>query len=193
MSVGTIYRYADSKEALFHGCLLAASPAQAQLPETRPLRAPNREETLEVVRSGLRAIRQDSALKRALQVDEPDDITTELADVIGDLYDRTAASRRFQALVEGSAHDLPELFDAFFIEMRRPALDDLTAYLRRRIETGHLRPARDVATTARLINETQSWFARNLYGDPDSKDVDRELARETVVDVLVNGLLPPRT
>lgn len=190
MSVGTIYRYAQSKEALFHACLLASSPAQPPLPETRPLRTPAHEETLEVIHAGMRAILHDTALAAALTTDDPDDITAELSGIIADLYDRTSSSRRFQALVEGSAQDLPELFDAFFVEMRRPALGALGTYLRRRIDSGHLRPVPDVATTARLINETQSWFARNLHGDPDTGDVDRDLARATVIDILVNGLLP---
>lgn len=191
MSVGTIYRHAESKEALFHACLVAASPAGPDLSDRRPLPTPTNEETVAVIHAGLRAIRRGSVLGQVLRVEEPEDIVAELSAVIGDLHDRTRDSRRFQALVEGSAQDRPELFDAFFVDMRRPALDALRTYLERRISTGHLRPVPDVATTARLVNETQSWFARNLYGDPDTDDVDRDLARATVIDVLVNGLLPP--
>lgn len=191
MSVGTIYRYAESKEALFHACLLAASPAQPGLPDNRPLETPSSGATVGVVKAGFRALGHRSVLGDALNTDEPDDIAAELGAVIGDLYDRTRDSRRFQALVEGSAQDLPELFDAFFVDMRRPALDALRTYLQRRIDSGHLRSVPDVATTARLVNETQSWFARNLFGDPDTEDVDRDLARDTVIDVLVSGLLPP--
>ena len=190
VSAGNLYNYFESKDALFHACLVAASPARPKMPTgPLPLRTPSQAATRKVISAGLAAIREGSALGRALQRDKPDDIVEELADVIGDYYDRTTSSRRFQALVERSAADLPDLFDAFYVNMRRPALEALATYIQRRIASGHLRPVPDVATTARLVNEAQSWFARNRYGDPDAKDVDDALVRETVVDVLSNALL----
>lgn len=191
MSVGSIYTYATSKEALFHACLVATSPAGGSIDETTlPVRTPDPEETRAVIQQGLAAMREGSVLKGALRVDDPDDVAAELATVIGDLYDRTHSSRRFQALVEGSAQDLPELFEAFFVEMRRPTLDALATYLARRIATGHLRPVPDVATAARLVNETQAWFARHRHADQDAGDVNESRARATVIDILVAGLLP---
>jgi AcrR family transcriptional regulator len=181
VSAGNLYNYVESKDALFHACLVAASPAPTKGRKTS---------TRKVIRDGLAEIREGSALGRALDREVPDDIVAELAEVIGDFYDRTAASRWFQALVERSADDLPELFDEFFVKMRRPSLDDLTTYLERRIASGHLRPVPDVATTARLVNEAQSWFARRRHGDPDAGDVDDAVVRDTIVDVLSAALLP---
>lgn len=154
-----------------------------------PISTPSPDATRKVIRGGMAAIRRGSALSAALAVDAPDDIEAELAAIVGDLYDRTRGSSRFQALVERSALDLPELFEAFFVKMRRPYLDNLTTYLERRIASGHLRPVPHVATTARLINETQAWFARHRRGDQDAIDVDEGVARETVIDVLVAGLV----
>lgn len=190
VSAGNLYNYVESKSALFHACLVAASPAVSRSIEaTLPLGQPSTAATREVIDAGMAAIREGSALSRALQHDAPDDIATELAEVIGDYYDRTYASRRFQALVERSAADLPELFEAFYVKMRRPTLDALATYIEHRIASGHLRSVPDVAITARLVNEAQSWFARNRHGDPDAKDVDDSLVRETVVDVLSAALL----
>ena len=192
VSAGNLYNYVESKEALFHACLLASSPAAgAKVPAgTLPLATPSPGAVLTAVQQGTRAIAARGALADALATDNPSDVAEELAGVIGDFYDRTYATRRFQALVEGAAADLPEVFEAFFTRMRRPALAKLTEYLERRIASGHLRTVPDPATTARLINETQAWFARHRLGDQDAADLDNALSRATVIDVLVAGLLP---
>jgi AcrR family transcriptional regulator len=190
VSAGNLYNYVESKDALFHACLVRASPAEpGTMDAALPISTPSPDATRKVIRGGMAAIRRGSALSAALAVDAPDDVEAELAAIVGDLYDRTRGSSRFQALVERSALDLPELFEAFFVKMRRPYLDNLTTYLERRIASGHLRPVPHVATTARLINETQAWFARHRRGDQDAIDVDEGVARETVIDVLVAGLV----
>ncbi len=190
VSAGNIYNYVESKDALFHACLVRASPAgPGRVDAVLPISTPSPDETRKVVRQGMGTIRRGSVLEAALAVEDPDDVAAELGAIIGDLYDRTAGSSRFQALVERSALDLPELFEAFFVKMRRPYLDNLTTYLERRIASGHLRPVPHVATTARLINETQAWFARHRRGDQDAADVDEDVARDTVIDVLVAGLI----
>lgn len=192
VSAGNLYNYVESKDALFLACLLVASPAgETPYDGARlPIPTPPPDAIADVVRRGTQAIRRGSALTAALKVDEPDDVAAELAAIIGDFYDRTAASRRFQALIEASAQDLPVLYDSFFTRTRGPGLARLTEYLERRIASGHLRPVADPATTARLINETQAWFARHRHADPDASDVDDAMARATVIDVLVAGLLP---
>jgi AcrR family transcriptional regulator len=190
VSAGNLYNYVESKDALFHACLVAASPARSKRAHvTLPLRQPSSATTRKVITEGMAAIREGSALDRALERDTIDDIEAELAEVIGDYYDRTTASRRFQALVERSAADLPDLFEAFFPKMRRRSLVALATYIERRIASGHLRPVPDVAITARLVNEAQSWFARNRHGDPDARDVDEALVRDTLIDVLSAALL----
>lgn len=191
VSTGNLYQYVESKEALFHACLVAASPEGREPLGDRPLATPHPTETRRLVDAELRAIREPGALAAALETDDPADVAAELAGIIREFYDRTAATRRLQALIEAAAADRPDLFDAYFVRMRRPALAALTEYLGRRIDSGHLRPVPDVATTARLINETQAWFARHRPFDQDTDDVpDDDTARATVIDVLVAGLLP---
>lgn len=191
VSTGNLYQYVESKEALFHACIVAASPEAHERLGDRPLATPLPTDTRRLVDAGLQAIRKPGALAVALATDDPADVATELAGIIGEFYDRTAATRRFQAPIEAAVADRPDLFEAYFVKMRRPALAALTDYLRRRIDSGHLRPVPDVATTARLINETQAWFARHRPFDQDTDDVpDDDTARATVIDVLVAGLLP---
>lgn len=191
VSTGNLYQYVESKEALFHACLAAADPEGREPLGDRPLATPQPAETRRIVEAGLRVARKPGALAAALETDDPPNVAAELAAIIGEFYDRTAATRRLQALIEAAATDRPELFEAYFVRMRRPALVALTHYLRLRIDAGHLRPVPNVATTARLINETQAWFARHRAFDQDTDDVpDDDTARATVIDVLVAGLLP---
>lgn len=191
VSAGNLYQYVESKEALFHACLATADPDGRAPFGDRPLATPDPAETRNLVESALRTIRKPGALAAALETDDPADVAGELAGIIGDFYDRTAATRHIQSLIEAAAADRPDLFEAYFVKMRRPALAGLTEYLRRRMGSGHLRQVPDAATTARLINETQAWFARHRPFDQDTDDVpDDATARATVIDVLVAGLLP---
>lgn len=194
-SAGNAYNYVEGKDVLFHLCLVWTSPAdepEREVLRTAPLPIRRRDigDSKAVVDRGMRAIGARSPLSDALKRDGPDgDIVDELAAIIGAAYDRTAQSAAFQALVERSAADQPELFEAFFVAMRRPFLRSLTTYLERRIASGHLRPVPDAATAARLVNETQAWFARHRRGDLDTADVAVDVARATVIDVLVHGLV----
>src|SRR5690348_10827416 len=102
LSVGTLYRYVEGKDALFYACVGAASPS-ASRPDVRPPVTNPPPGTLEtLVRDGVAALRSGGPLKAALRNDQPDDVAAELAEIIGDLYDRTAASRRFQTLLEAA-------------------------------------------------------------------------------------------
>jgi AcrR family transcriptional regulator len=193
LSPGALYGFAENKEALFHWCIEAAvDPAVLDGVEL-PLPAAGAAVTLERVRLHLdRLISQEGALSGALATRHPKDAGLELAEVIGELYDATFQSRRLQAIIERSALEMPELFDAFYLRMRRPVIDVLTTYVQARVDEGYFRQVVDVAATARLILETQSWFARHRRGDPDSADIDDAAARATVIDVLSHGVLAER-
>jgi AcrR family transcriptional regulator len=190
VAVGTLYRYAEGKDALFHACLVASSPANPPLSEEAPLPGATRDEIIETARTGLKALFAGSELDRALATTSPADAGVDLRAVITDLFNRTTNSRRFLALVEASAKDIPEFGQAFYEKTRRPLLNDLTRLLEQWSATGVLRPLPHPATTARLIVESQSWFARNLHLDPDSDDIDPDTLTETIPDVLLYGLLP---
>lgn len=189
VAAGTLYGYAAGKDALFHACLIASSPANPPLSEEVPLPSASRQEIVETARTGMQAFLAGSELDRALGT-TPADVGVELHAVISDLFNRTSTSRRFLALVEASANDITEFGQAFYERTRRPLLSDLTQLLEQWSATGLLRPLPHPATTARLIVETQSWFARNFHLDPDAEDVDPDTLTETIPDVLLNGLLP---
>jgi AcrR family transcriptional regulator len=190
MSPGALYGYAESKDALFHWCIEAAADRDVLVGASLPLPAGRRAETIARVRQHLDDMQWEGALAKALMTHKPDDAAVELCEVVGELYDGTYASRHLQAIIERSAQEMPELFDAYYHRMRRPVIGGVAAYLQMRMDDGYIRPLIDVPTTARLVIETVAWFARHRRGDPDSADIDDSTARATVIDVLRHGLLP---
>lgn len=189
VSAGSVYTYVDSKEALFYWCLRRA--AGGSLDEAGlPLPTVAHEVMLKEVEQALDAGSRLPSLKAALKRRPAGETAPELARIIGEIYDATHQTRFLQALIERSAMDIEGLADTFFVRIRRQVLNDLTRYLEARSSTGAIRELEHPAVSARLILETQSWFARNRYGDPDAGDITDEAARTIVIDHLVRGLLP---
>src|SRR5467141_918379 len=84
VSVGSLYTIVESKDALFHECLLAATPATvARRRLTFPLPTPPPRATKRVVEDGMAAVRRGSLLASAAEVDEPTDVAGALAAIIG--------------------------------------------------------------------------------------------------------------
>jgi hypothetical protein len=52
-----------------------------------------------------------------------------------------------------------------------------------------LRRTPDTETTARLVLETLTWFARHRFSDPDGAAIPDDLAENTAVDALVHALV----
>jgi AcrR family transcriptional regulator len=190
VSPGTLYNYVEGKEALFHliverGFRTTPLPPPASL----PVPAPPPGATVESLRSqfaeGILAPLLDAALARR-RVADP---RAELEAIVRELYGIVARNRFGITLLERSAHDFPDLAAVFFTRIRRSLLRRLERYLDLRMRAGLLRDVPDRAACARLINETVAWFAMHRHGDRDSADVAESTAEETVVDVLVHGLV----
>jgi AcrR family transcriptional regulator len=191
LSPAALYQYAENKEALFYWCIEVAVDPSVLAGASLPLPGMDAAVMVERVRQHLDDVpRQKRILSRALRNNRPGDTAEELRSVIAELYDAIARNRRLMAMIERSAQEMPELFEAFYTQMRKPAIDDLTTYLQRRMDHHYLRSLVDVPTTARLVLETTTWFARYRHQDPDSLNYDDVIARETVLDVLVHALLP---
>lgn len=189
VSAGSMYTYVESKEALFYWCLRRAvgdGPPDGMV----PLPGVSQDVMLKEVDGALDAGTHLPHLKRALRARPQVDAEQELSAIIGEIYDATVKTRVLQALVERSAMDVPGLADSFFVRHRRGVLTDLTRFLETRSKAGLIRHLEHPAVTARLILETQSWFARNRYGDPDAADIDDDSARATVIEHLIFGLVP---
>jgi AcrR family transcriptional regulator len=190
---GTLYRYVESKEALFHLVIDRAvrdgpAPAPGSLPLPTPPPGAIEKRLRERLAEAMRFPRLEQALERR-RVSDP---RSELEGIVRELYQCVASTRLGATLVERSAHERPELAKLWYEEARHDFFERLTSYVERRIERGHFRPVPDAAVAARLIVEAITWFARHRHGDPKA-DVDDAIAEDTVVHFALSTLTPEET
>lgn len=188
LSSGAIYRYLESKEALFDLIVRAAASPELLTKEIElPIPTPQPGSTLSYLRQVVLRKGRFPVLERALGQKKVGDARVELESIVRELYRVMARDRQGIMLVERSALDWPELAFIWFGEMRTRLIDQLASYLESRIVRRQLRPVPDAKAAARLIVETCAFFAIHRHEDPFPTPMDEVLAEETVVDALVNG------
>jgi AcrR family transcriptional regulator len=187
---GTLYLYVEGKDALFDLVLRCADAQQplAPLPPL-PIPTPQPGATLQYVRERLAANQSLPALAAALRRQRVRDVRTELTAIMHELYDTLARNRQGITLLDRSARDHPELAALWFEGARGGVLALLTQYLENRMRRRLLRPAPDVAVAARLLLETLVFWAVHRHWDPHPQPVEEAVARETVVQLMVNALI----
>lgn len=188
---GTLYLYVESKEALFD-LVARCADGDHPLPELSalPLRTPAPGTTVAYVREQLSANQEIPALVAALQRARVSDVRAELAAIVGELYDTLARHRRGIKLLDRSAVDHPELGALWFEGARGGLRTALEAYLEARVRRGLLRPVPEVAIVARLLLETSVFWAVHRHWDAHPQPVDEELARASVIQFMVDALVP---
>ncbi len=186
---GTIYRYVESKDALFD---LVLEHALAESPLARPTDLPYPTPPPGAILARVRqawAEMEMPVISSALDRERAADIHAEFRGIIDEMYDRVVERRIALKIIEKSALELPGLEDVFYREIRRHILRRLTDYLDLRIRQQQIRPVPDPATSSRFILESIAWFALHRPGDPDSAEITDQLARETVLDALEHAFV----
>ena len=188
---GTLYLYVESKDALFDLVARCADGAHP-LPElaSLPLATPAAGRTVAYVRDVLAANGEIPALRAALRRTRVRDVRAELEAIVGELYDVLARHRRGIKLIDRSAVDHPELAALWFEGARGGMRDALGAYLEARIRRGLLRSVPDVAIAARMILEMVVFWAVHRHWDPHPQSVDESTARTSVIQFIVDALVP---
>ncbi|MHB8383621.1 MAG: TetR/AcrR family transcriptional regulator [Candidatus Binataceae bacterium] len=194
VSPGSLYNYVESKEALFY---LVIDQAFAQSPGAEPptLPVPTPLPGAIIKRIG-ELFRKEGALPTlaaALKLPRADDPSAELEAIVRELYAGAYRAGHVTAMLDRSAHDLPELSQLYYGRMRGGLVARLARLIESRAEAGQFRPVPHLAVAARLMVETVTWFARNRRGDPASGDITDEAAEETTVDFIVNSLVAARS
>jgi AcrR family transcriptional regulator len=194
VSPGSLYNYVESKEALFHWIVeRSADDGVVETPAELPIRTPAPVEADKRLREQLAAGFRMPALEAALARRRVGDAAGELESIARELYARISRARRPMTIVERSAVDLPELFDVYFVELRRDFFQRLARYVARRQRAGHFRDDLDPGVAARVLVETITYFARHRFGDQDPGLLpDDDLVRENVVRMVVAAFLPTR-
>jgi AcrR family transcriptional regulator len=171
LAKGTLYGYAQSKEALFAGAVRFADDAEPLPdPSKLPLPAPAAGELAALVASRLAAEVPDMALTRALaKPDRPigqSAAAEELAAVVVDLYRRLARNRTAIKLVDRCAPELPELAEVWLNTTRGAQMSGMEAYLRRREASGDLVLPGPAPLVARTVVELCVLWAVHCRFDP---------------------------
>lgn len=192
LSEAAIYRYVGSKEGLFvlairHALLLEDMP-EGELPlSPAPLAA-----TIAEARGFIAEVVPFGTLADALSgppSQAPGGAAAELEEILRELFTLESQTRKAADMLERSARELPEMADLMNVGIRAPVLAALTEYLDSRVQAGMLRRTPDTETTARLVLETLTWFARHRFSDPDGAAIPADLAEDTAVDALVHALV----
>jgi AcrR family transcriptional regulator len=187
VSVGNLYNYVESKEALFD---LVLRRGLGVLDGGFPLPAPTT--TPAATAAWLRARLDFSdfpVLGAALGRRRAADPSEELGEVVVELYDVLARMRGAIEVLEHSAPDVPEVAGVF-LGVRRELFARVARYVRSRVRAGQFRPLSDPDATARLIVETTSWAATRRLRDRDQVTVSDESARSSLREFVLNALVP---
>jgi AcrR family transcriptional regulator len=191
LSAGAVYSYVESKEALFHLVFVRAFEGLDESLERLPLAAPPFEVTLKLIAEGLRVEGATPLMRAALDGAAPDDVRAELAAIVTERYRMIERIWPVLAVIERCAVDLPELEELYFRRGRPGHLAQLTRYLERRTESGHLRATPDPAIAARIVTETIVWFAWHRREDRDAAVYEDDLVLPAVVAFVSDALAGP--
>jgi AcrR family transcriptional regulator len=185
VSVGTIYRYVDSKEALFHLAVLETLGRVTDA-QPSPLSVKGLEDTVallrrEIAREGLWPV-----LRNAARGPAPGDLRREAETIGGELYDAISARARIIRLLDRCAHEAPELAEIFDEGVRYPLMADLVAWVVRR---GHApeRSRSDAEALARGAMEAVAWLAKSRPWDPTAAALTDEQARRAAVRIFASA------
>ena len=189
LSHALLYRYVESKEALFELAVRYAMDPDAVSTLATPLPTPPPGRTLAVVKGWAKKRASFPVLGAALGAGVPGDVADELGAIIDELYLFFEHNRRVLALIERSAPDIPELYRFYFLQRRRALLAQLAEYLARRMASGDLRSVSDVGVAARFLVESIVWFAWHRKDDPDSAMIGDEQAHQVVKELLLSALV----
>lgn len=190
VSVGTIYRYVDSKEALFH---LAVLEALGEAPDelAEPLQVSGIGETVRRLRSVVAGDRLWDRLEAALAAPAPADVRAEARQIAEQLYASMALRAPVIRLLDRCAHEIPELTEIFDRQVREPLMRDLTAWaVKRGLAADADTPS--AGALARGAMEAVAWLAKTRPGDPTAAGMAEDDARAAAVTIFVNALCGPR-
>jgi AcrR family transcriptional regulator len=186
---GTLYLYVEGKEALFDmACRAADRPFEP--PVRLPVPNPPARATSRYIAERITSQMPLRQLGKIGSSRSAGPVRTEVAAVVGEIYDVLAANRTGLKLVDRSARDLPELAELWYGGARGAVLTGLERYLRSR--SRQLRPIDDVGVAARFVVETCAFWAVHRHWDAAPVTASETTARAMVIDLVTSALVASR-
>ncbi|HEX3918670.1 MAG TPA: helix-turn-helix domain-containing protein [Caulobacteraceae bacterium] len=185
VSVGSIYRYVESKEALFH---LAALESLDRLPDGLPVpfKVAGSAETVTVLTEMIAEDPLWPTVRSIVGRPPTADAKAEAQAIAGELYDVISARGAFINLLDRCAQDIPELAEVFDQRIRRRLMGDIVTWVvRLGVVAGGGRA--EAEALARGAMEAVSWLAKNRPGDRTAGAISDAQARAAAVRIFANA------
>jgi len=188
LSAGAIYRYVESKEALFDLLVRAGAGMKLEAVElVPPVATPRPGATLAFLRKTLKREGRIASLHAALSRPKVENVSVEFESIVRELYAKTAQFRVGIKLLDRSALDWPELAALWSGHWRATLVDQLARYFDLRISQHLLSPVPDTKAWSRFVIETVAFFALHRHYDPFPTVMSDLIAEDTVVRALIRA------
>jgi AcrR family transcriptional regulator len=192
VSLATLYRYAETKEALFELALRRGFGMPLDLLWSASRRPEGfRQQVIGFIREKFAEINRFPVLTRAVAQPAPTDVHAEVEAIVGELYDGLARYQLGIRILDRSTGDWPELGREFVTRVRGPVLAQLERYLRRRTQEGILLRPPDLPAAARILLETCAMLAMHRHYTSGGSYTSDALARATALHVITSGIASP--
>jgi AcrR family transcriptional regulator len=189
VSVGTLYNYVEGKEALLLLCAAYAFDPEDVVNGPLPLTVESRPEFLKRFAVQLEQLASLPSLVTALaRKRAPADVPAECAQIVAELFDLTARTRKGMDALERSARDVGDIAELFYKDVRVRLFRQLTGYIEARAAAGKIPQPQDAAVTARFAVESITWLARHRFGDPDGKLMDDAAVRQSTIELVTRAI-----
>lgn len=188
---GTIYLYADGKEALFDLAIRRALEDPAVWSMALPHPAPEPGAVADALWRCLQNAAHFPQLWLATESPPPPDVAAEVEGILRESYRWLSRYRRAVKLVERCASDWPDLAQVFYRRFWRGGIRRLADYLKRRREEGKFPPRPDDLATAQFVIESLAWMAIHREWSPDGALLPSQVAEETAIALLLPALTSP--
>lgn len=189
---GTVYLYAEGKDALLDLAVRRAFEDPTLLNPPLPHRAGSRADTADHVWRCLQNAAHFPMLWLAAESPPPADPRAEVHGIIAELYVWLSRYARGIQLVDRCASDWPELERLFHRRFWRGGVRRVADYLERRSREGVLVLRCDPHAAAHLAVEALSWMAVRRHWSPDPPPFSETAAAAAATELLTDGLTAAR-
>ena len=174
VALGTLYRYAASKEDLF---VYALALGVGQDPRDVTADTPVRDVEAYFAKHISDWFDPKEIADALMRPEEPAPLRTAFEALFNSILTRRLTLR----IVDRSAHDLPELANVYSQQVREPVMRLLVSYLETQQARGGVRQLANTEASARLVIEVCAWFAMHREFSPGGVQISDPVARETAL------------
>lgn len=182
---GTIYLYAESKDALFDLALRRA----LEDPTVWTIKLPHAEpESGAVADAAWRCLQNAGHFPQlwlAAESPAPSNVRKEVEGILGELYTWLHRYRRAIKLVERCAGEWPDVAQVFHRRFWRGGVRRVADYLRRRTGEGALPERGDPLAAAYLLIESLAWMAVHRHWSSEGSELAEATGAETAQQMLI--------